>query len=77
MSASDVIRNYARIATVWLDDEYRDLFYKANKITLSHGKPSFDIGDISGIIDMVMKIRTIGLERKTSLQTFLMVCEEV
>ena len=50
MSASDVTRNYARIAAVWLDDEYRDLFYKASKITLSHGKPSFDIGDISGTL---------------------------
>ncbi len=43
-------RNYARIAAVWLDDEYRELFYKASKITLSQGKPPFEIGDISGTL---------------------------
>ena len=48
MNARDVTRNYARIAAVWLDDKYRNLFYEASKIKLRDGKLPFDIGDISG-----------------------------
>ena len=49
MRSEDVRRNYARIAEVWLDEEYKELFYKASKIERVDGKLPFDIGDISGM----------------------------
>lgn len=43
----DIVRNYVRIANVWLDEEHLQLFYKASNIRLINGKSSYDIGDIS------------------------------
>ena len=45
----DVRRNYARIAEVWMDETYKDLFYKASGIERVKGRVPLDIGDISGI----------------------------
>lgn len=42
-------RNYARIAEVWMDETYKDLFYKASGIERVKGRVPLDIGDISGI----------------------------
>ena len=37
-----------RIANVWLDDEYRALFYNASNIKVKNGKVNYSFGDISG-----------------------------
>ena len=44
----DILRNYVRIANVWLDDEYRALFYNASNIKVKNGKVNYSFGDISG-----------------------------
>ena len=45
-----ILRNYARVANIWLDSSYLPLFYKANGIKLKNGKLPFDIGNITGIL---------------------------
>lgn len=49
MNLHDVRRNYARIAEVWMDETYKNLFYKASGIERVKGRVPLDIGDISGI----------------------------
>ena len=50
ISMEKVLRNYARVAAVWMDGKYRSSFYHENGIRLrkSGGLP-FDIGNITGI----------------------------
>ena len=47
VNSHDIIRNYVRIANIWLDEEHLKQFYEANNIKLVDGKHNFDIGDIS------------------------------
>ena len=47
VNSKDIIRNYVRIANVWLDEEHLGLFYKAIGVKLVNGVPNYDIGDIS------------------------------
>ena len=48
VNGGDILRNYVRIANVWLDDEYRALFYNASNIKVKNGKVNYSFGDISG-----------------------------
>ena len=50
MSMERVLRNYARVAAVWMDKKHQQLFYRARGIRLrkSGGLP-FDIGNITGM----------------------------
>ncbi|KAK8828007.1 hypothetical protein WA556_004638 [Blastocystis sp. ATCC 50177/Nand II] len=47
VNGGDILRNYVRIANVWLDDEYRALFYNASNIKVKNGKVNYSFGDIS------------------------------
>lgn len=48
LDKEQVVRNYARVATVWMDAPYRRKFYKASGIRMKKGQLPFDIGNITG-----------------------------
>lgn len=47
MNNKILLRNYARVATVWMDAHHLSLFYKANGIKLKRGELPFSIGNIT------------------------------
>lgn len=48
LDKEQVVRNYARVAAVWMDAPYRRKFYKASGIRMKKGQLPFDIGNITG-----------------------------
>lgn len=48
MNGNDIQLNYVRIANVWLEDEYRQVFYNSSNVKLRNGVPVQNFGDISG-----------------------------
>ena len=48
LNQEQVLRNYARVAAVWMDALHRRKFYKANGIRVKNGRLPFDIGNITG-----------------------------
>lgn len=57
VNSYDVVRNYVRIANVWLDEEHLEKFYSASNIKLKNGKHPYDIGDISERLALKEKLQ--------------------
>ena len=49
VNGGDVVRNYIRIANVWLEEEYRKVFYNVSNVVLNkQGVPVSNFGNITG-----------------------------
>lgn len=55
VNGNDVIRNYVRIANVWMDKEYLNLFYNASGLS-SERAEKLDIGDISDRLELKKRL---------------------
>ena len=47
VNGEDILRNYVRIANVWMDEHYLKLFYNASRTPMINGRPKYDPGDIT------------------------------
>ena len=72
MNNKILLRNYARVATVWMDAHHLSLFYKANGIKLKRGELPFSIGNITRGAGAVR--RATGPAGEARLQTVRVVC---
>ena len=73
-----MITNYDRIANVWLDDEYRDLFYRASGIKLKNGVPPQKYGNISGMFSyLFVSIERLALKERLQCKPFSWYAEKV